>query len=343
MKDLGCTQNVNDLLSHKIVSLRGACAKQRDICSAIHDSSMADMLPEKCDISAARSALAALIESNRLRMQLDADQQMKSTFEPHFAGANTKIDALMETVDWALHACELNMPEELVAKFTPEDTETVIAEIGKAVESINQDFGLVKSNIGKLSQFGTLSIEVFCGGTLENLAIGDLEVKITTAISQIDRLPKWADYRRIVQKARSMRLEGIVDSIESKAIPAEEACDAYLHALYDGITRQQIRENAELSTFTRADYETKRERFAELDSQILTVNRQMLAHKASLKTPPRGQRGARAKDWTEMCLLKKEFGKERRLVPVRQLMNRAGNAIRALKPVMSKVPSNSIL
>jgi len=39
-----------------------------------------------------------------------------------------------------------------------------------------------------------------------------------------------------------------------------------------------------------------------------------------------------------MCLLDKEFRKERRLVPVRQLMNRAGGAIRALKPVLMMSP-----
>ena len=39
-----------------------------------------------------------------------------------------------------------------------------------------------------------------------------------------------------------------------------------------------------------------------------------------------------------MCLLQKEFSKKRRHVPVRQLMNRAGNAVRALKPVLMMSP-----
>jgi len=39
-----------------------------------------------------------------------------------------------------------------------------------------------------------------------------------------------------------------------------------------------------------------------------------------------------------MCLLEKEFSRQRGLVPVRQLMNRAGNAIRALKPVLMMSP-----
>jgi len=338
MKDLGCTQSLDDLVSRKILSLRGECEKQRDICSAIHDSSIADMLPEKCDISAAKSALDALVESNRLRTQLNADQQMKSMLGPSFAGANTNIDALVETVDWALQACQLNLPEELAARLTAEDTETVIAEISKAAESMMQNFELAKSNIGRLSQFGELDIQTFCGGTLENIPIGDLEVKLAAAISQIDRLPKWADYRRFVQKAVSLGLKEIVELIESETVPAEEACDLYLYALYDGLARQQIRNSTELATFTRADYEAKRARFAMLDSQMLTFNREMIAGNACQRHVPIGQRGAKVREWTDMCLLEKEFSRQRGLVPVRQLMNRAGNAIRALKPVLMMSP-----
>jgi len=294
-KELGSTQSLDDLLSRDMTSLLRACETQGSICSAIHDSSIADMLPEKCDVSAAKSALDALVESNRLRTQLDTDEQMKSMLGSNFAGANTNIDALMETVDWALQACELSLPEELTGKLEMEDTKAVIAEISKAAKNVSQCFGLVESNIGKLSQFGVLDTQLFCGGTLENIPIGDLEVKLTAAISQTDRLPKWADYRRLVQKATGLGLKEIVASMESEVVPAEESCDLYLYALYDGLARQQIRGNTELATFTRVDYEAKRARFAELDSQILTLNRQMLAHNASLKTPPRGQRGAKVR------------------------------------------------
>ena len=190
MEDLGCSQNLDDVLSRDIASLLKELEKQRDICSSIHDSSIADKLPEKCSIHAARNAIDALIESSRLRIQLDADQQMKSMLEPHFEGANTNIDALAETIDWALHACELNLPEELVARLTAEDMRTAIAEVSKAAETMNQDFGLAKSKIGRLSQFGKLDMQVFCGGTLENLAIGDIKTKLADAVSQIDRLPK---------------------------------------------------------------------------------------------------------------------------------------------------------
>jgi len=338
MEKLGCSQNLEDVLSRDIASLLKELEKQRDICSSIHDSSIADMLPEKCSIHAARNAIDALVESSRLRIQLDADQQMKSMLEPHFEGANTNIDALMETVNWALHACELNLPEELVARLTAEDMRTAIAEISKAAEGLNQDFGLVNSNIHKLTQFGKLDMQAFCGGVLENLAIGDIERKLAAAVSQIDRLAKWAAYRRFVQKAVSMGLEEIVESIESEAVPAEEACDVYLYALYNGIARQQIRGNTELATFTRADYEAKRARFAKLDRQILTLYRKKIAHHACQRHVPKGQKGARVREWTDMCLLEKEFSRQRGLVPVRQLMNRAGNAIRALKPVLMMSP-----
>ena len=53
---------------------------------------------------------------------------------------------------------------------------------------------------------------------------------------------------------------------------------------------------------------------------------------------PEGQRGSTVGDYTEMHLLRREINKQRRHIPIRQLVKRAGNALQQLKPCFMMGP-----
>jgi hypothetical protein len=335
--DIGCSDSLEDVLSRNLCTLLKQIEEQRDICLSITNNPIISILPDKSDIRTTINSIKALLESKELQTDLDNNQQMNDLLDSHFKGAETNVDSLAETINWALKVSNIDIPEGLLTKLTIQDMGTAIVEISKAAESINKDLELFRYNINNLSEFGKLDIVNFFGGTQENLRICDIEHKLTQSISDIPHLIKWADYRRYVHKGNAMGLEEIVEAIESEILPPKEACDAYLHSVYDGLARSQIRNTTELATFTRVDYEAKRAKFAEIDNQILQLNRQKVAHQACQNEPPRGQSG-RVMELTDMFLLNHEFPKTRRLVPIRQLMNRAGNAIKALKPVFMMSP-----
>lgn len=79
-------------------------------------------------------------------------------------------------------------------------------------------------------------------------------------------------------------------------------------------------------------------KFIELDKNIQNLLAKRIAYNASRKEPPRGiSRGLR-KTWTELSLVKAEINNRRRHIPLRQLLNRAGDTIKTIKPVFLMSP-----
>ena len=69
-----------------------------------------------------------------------------------------------------------------------------------------------------------------------------------------------------------------------------------------------------------------------------TADRKIVRGKLLAVSPPVGSRVGPKSSWTDLELLRNEFGKEKRFIPVRHLMTRAGRAIRALKPCFMMSP-----
>lgn len=87
-----------------------------------------------------------------------------------------------------------------------------------------------------------------------------------------------------------------------------------------------------------ARHETLRSQFAEVDSQLQKEYVHRVAHNAGRVELPYGVSRGPVRDWTESTLLKREFGKSKRHIPIRQLLQRAGATIRKLKPVFMMGP-----
>src|SRR6185437_909544 len=75
-----------------------------------------------------------------------------------------------------------------------------------------------------------------------------------------------------------------------------------------------------------------------LDEEIMEVRRADIAQRLRSRQVPAGRMGARAGDFSDEALIKREVGKAKRHVPIRQLVERAGGALQALKPCFMMGP-----
>ena len=93
-----------------------------------------------------------------------------------------------------------------------------------------------------------------------------------------------------------------------------------------------------LSRLTGSDLDANRRVFAERDRRKILADRESVKRRLLAKQPPFGARSGLKKTWTQMYLLQDEFQKQRRFLPVRRLLERAGEAISALKPCFMMSP-----
>ena len=113
---------------------------------------------------------------------------------------------------------------------------------------------------------------------------------------------------------------------------------ASLASVYDYLAREIFTEEPWLRSFNGASHEAIRQQFREYDRKIISLQRQKIASRINQNTIPPGVRGAKAADYTELALIKKEANKKTRHIPIRQLIKRAGQALIALKPCFMMSP-----
>ena len=94
----------------------------------------------------------------------------------------------------------------------------------------------------------------------------------------------------------------------------------------------------DLSSFIGLEQNSIQQKFKEYDAQILKLQRQKIAFKASRSLPAMGVSTGKVKNLTEVALIRQELGKKMRHIPVRSLLKRASSAIQTLKPCFMMSP-----
>ncbi|MFA7605603.1 MAG: DUF4011 domain-containing anti-phage protein Hhe [Rhodocyclaceae bacterium] len=158
------------------------------------------------------------------------------------------------------------------------------------------------------------------------------------ALDQGETLQNWLDYVRVRDRMRALGLGRLVDAIESRALAIEQLEPAALTGIHDLLAREILREDAELARFSGHAQQALQERFREYDNRLKRLQCEQIAWKVDQTEIPAGQRGARVSERTERFLLEHECGKKTRHLPIRQLLQRAGGALVALKPCFMMGP-----
>ena len=80
------------------------------------------------------------------------------------------------------------------------------------------------------------------------------------------------------------------------------------------------------------------QRFADLDEEVMEARRTQIAARLRAIPIPRGISSSWAGDLTDEALLRNEISKQKRHIPVRRLIERAGAALQTLKPCFMMGP-----
>lgn len=164
-------------------------------------------------------------------------------------------------------------------------------------------------------------------------------------LSRLDRLTahraELNSYLAIGKLRRELTEAGLGEFLDAcdKARIAPER----LPALFDTLLAQRRADDARrsapgLARQTGLTLEAMRHAFAERDRRKIALDREAILGKLLEPTPPVGSISGARGTWTDMALLRNEFAKQRRHLPVRVLLRRAGGAVQALKPCFMMSP-----
>lgn len=167
-----------------------------------------------------------------------------------------------------------------------------------------------------------------------NESLIDLRDRLKSWNGEPERLQHWRNY--VNQRARVMAIgDGtFLDKAEKARIAPENLSTALTFAHREAIFRQMLRDQPALASFNGDRHQRLIDEFATVDQKRMLLARNEVAEYAYASISKR--RGPGMKEAID--LLRQEMQKKRRHLPLRQLLNKAGKAIQAVKPVFMMSP-----
>ena len=175
------------------------------------------------------------------------------------------------------------------------------------------------------------------GAAIGSAGPGQVGVRLAAAASRAGELGGWILYLRERERAEELGLAALLGLWDERAIPLPLAA-TFDRVFHRALARAAFERYPELERFTGLGQEEARARFASLDAEATTLRREHLTENLGSRPVPAGIGVGRRSEFTDRSLILLEIGKQKRHIPIRQLLDRAGDAVQALKPCFMMSP-----
>ena len=268
---------------------------------------------------------------------LSSDEALQSYFGESLRGEATKRDEISVCLVWATKVGELSrdMAPGSCSAFVREGAADAAMRAAGLLTEASHFLEQYETSMKKLAAKGQLDWKVWNRGQMPSDALRKLE----GALNRSSELVPWSKYLAAKDDAEEMYAGDLVQLVEDGRLDPKSLRDAFAYAFHRTVSKGILASHRELARFTGAGHEQLRGAFAELDKELIELNGAMYAAKvdAGKKVDP-GISTGRAGDLTEMALLAKETKKQKRHIPIRQLMKRAGRTLQQIKPCFMMGP-----
>jgi len=269
------------------------------------------------------------VMSNALRLVADANAQ-RAMFDMHkthrerigvgFVGLQSRWGDLLKLADWY---------EKILAMFPDGKPPATFADLQAAMLHIVQ----LADKLAGIS-----------GGDLWRTQVADsLPDWRTAAVKSLDdreALQTWANFMRCRAEGEQYGIASLIALADNGSIKPEHLAAGFNFVFYDALAKHALSRNPALWEFSGETQEEIRQQFARTDRDVIVLQRKRAAARAANRPVRPGTRGVRVGDWTELALLRHEVDKQKRHIPIRELVRRAGRSLQALKPCFMMGPQS---
>ncbi|HEY4355853.1 MAG TPA: DUF3320 domain-containing protein [Acidobacteriaceae bacterium] len=169
------------------------------------------------------------------------------------------------------------------------------------------------------------------GSAVGSLSLRALEARLNLMLEKREQLSHWTSYQERSKRAAAMGLGEFVRALETGVIAGANLLRFFHSSCYEGILQDQLREFPELARFDGGLHERNIGNFRSMDLQHIKTSALTVARTHHRHIPPSGGIGP-------VGILRGEIARQRRHMPIRQLMSKAAPVVQALKPVIMMSP-----
>ena len=274
----------------------------------------------------------AILEARRKLPHLEEIQELgQRLFGTHWQGKSLNWSQLQKIVGYlsALHESVANgeLPEALVAYLAANpDLETLRTLVSTVEEHQTSHPHLLQAVTEKIQ------LDETGRDGLKTCSLAQQIQILECWEREAEKLQDIVTYNHLVDALGDSGFAEIVKVANVWSEASQFLSDVLKRAWYNARIETAMREHPILAGFASDAHQHIVERFRELDNLSLEHNKAKVAYEHWRHLPQHEASSG------QLGLLRREFEKKRRHLPIRQLIDRAGNAIQAIKPIFMMSP-----
>ena len=157
------------------------------------------------------------------------------------------------------------------------------------------------------------------------------------ALNNIDWLKNWSEYIRIKNNLMKRGLSEVIKLMEEKAISLKYLKVSSKAVVYNQLAKE-IRSEELIKQFGVLEHNSLVDEFKSVDNSLKELQAKKIAHKVSQGQLKVGNSSGKVGTYTEVSLIKHEAGKAKKHIAIRNLLTRAKESIKVLKPCFMMSP-----
>ncbi|MCB9964496.1 MAG: DNA2/NAM7 family helicase [Rhodospirillales bacterium] len=305
--------------------------KLRHIKEALQDIAASD------DITFAniREDLLRLQKAGEAKIAAEKDQTVKPLFGNQYAGAETNIQDVEQTAHFIRDCLAVPQIQDTLGMFFNKDFGKNWREFINGRTAVKDQHAALNEQAEQTQAHSAINLSA---KSWKDVLYEDLISLFRTALTKPDNLSRWIDLNAHLSKAAQDIKGELLTIYDKEKLDFETLPLAFEYMIYSAVAREIYTRNPVISSTNGLGLEQARARIKELDQEILNLQKDELCNALNKSRPQAGNGSGRRSSWTEGALIHNEISKQRRHIPIRDLMKRAGNSIQAIKPCFLMSP-----
>lgn len=276
--------------------------------------------------------LSAASEARYEQARIESDRYVPGVLGRDFQGASTDVSPVRSAVKFAALAVAC-FPQSAVDWLFCDECETRLARLGTWLDTATNLLRRLAATRDELATIAYSSTWKDPSGH-----DSDLDLLAKRAMEYKDELPQWNELLRLRAAGAQLGLERLVTLANTRAFEPEHLPAAFAFVFYNSLSRKLFSTHAQLSQMTGMTLDQLRDQFAKADKDVIRLHRNRIASIIDRRPVFAGNKSGPVGSWTEHALLTHEIHKQKRHIPIRRLIARAGNTMLALKPCFMMGP-----
>jgi len=267
-----------------------------------------------------------LIEYQSLVKKIEAnDKLMSNIFGDLWLAANTNWKELNNINSWYSNLCKISNENHIHHEALNHIKKIAASDISK--ENIETDLETLTYKLNKLNT--ALEFEVADSIGKDN--IDSLFEVYNSMRRNIDDIYTITRYNHINKSLLDLKLKPIAEIAFNWSYAPEQLLDLFNYSYFKALVDYAYMKSESIQFFDNTSHLKNIEEFKSLDTQLSNFSQENITIKHFDSIPSLRSAG-------EMAIINREINKKKRHIPIRQLLNKAGNAIQHIKPVFMMSP-----